>query len=149
MPDYESYNDKQIKHLELIQAVVTRLGNNGFLVKGWAITVAGALLGFAVGSTDWRLALVSWVPSVAFWGLDAYFLRSERLFRALYAEVRSPESTVEPFFMAATSDAFTGKLSATTRSDLSWRKTLRRPALCIFYLALLASAVGVALIVTH
>jgi hypothetical protein len=34
-----------------------------------------------------------------FWGLDAYFLRQERLFRKLYDAVRVPESPVEPFSM--------------------------------------------------
>lgn len=42
--DYESFEDRRIKHLELIQAVVGRLGNDGFLMKGWALTVAGAFL---------------------------------------------------------------------------------------------------------
>ena len=31
-----------VKHLELIQAVITRLANNSFLMKGWALTVTGA-----------------------------------------------------------------------------------------------------------
>lgn len=69
-------SDDTVKHLEFIQAVVGRLGNNGFLVKGWAITVTGIFFGFAVDSHDWRLGLVSVVPIVAFWGVDAYFLLS-------------------------------------------------------------------------
>lgn len=32
---------EEIKHLELIQAVVTRLANGSFLIKGWTMTVAG------------------------------------------------------------------------------------------------------------
>jgi hypothetical protein len=31
-----------LKHLEFVQAVITRLANNSFLMKGWALTVAGA-----------------------------------------------------------------------------------------------------------
>jgi len=34
----------------MVQAVITRLGNDSFLVKGWAVTVNGVFLGFAVSS---------------------------------------------------------------------------------------------------
>ena len=37
-------DDGRIKHLELIQMVVARMGNNSFLIKGWSLTVTGALL---------------------------------------------------------------------------------------------------------
>lgn len=130
--------DHTIKHLEFIQAVVGRLGNNGFLVKGWAITVTGLFFGFAVQSDDWRLALVSVIPIAAFWGLDASFLRSERLFRALYSEVASGSSDVSPFYMAATSEDFKSRCKPSVSSY--WRTALRRPVLWGFYGALLASA---------
>lgn len=38
---YESFEDQRIKHLDMLQAVIGRLGNDSFLVKGWAVTVAG------------------------------------------------------------------------------------------------------------
>lgn len=31
------FSDARIKHLDMVQAVVARLGGNGFVVKGWAI----------------------------------------------------------------------------------------------------------------
>jgi hypothetical protein len=92
-------SDAYIKHLEFIQGVIGRLANNSFLMKGWALTVAGAFFGFAVTTSDWRLAATGLLPVVAFWGLDAYFLRLERLFRCLYDQVRRPESEVELFSM--------------------------------------------------
>lgn len=130
--------DDTLKHLEFIQAVVGRLGNNGFLVRGWAITVTGLFFGFAVESDDWRLGLVSILPIAAFWGLDAYFLRSERLFRALYTEVASSTGDVPPFYMAATSRDFRSRC----RADVSsyWRTAFGRPVLLGFYGALLGSA---------
>src|SRR4051812_14452070 len=103
--DYATIEDNRIKHLEMIQAVIGRLGNDSFLVKGWAITVAGAFFGFAVNSDKAYLALVSVVPTVFFWNLDTYYLWAERLFRILYDDVRTSDS-VTPFFMAATSDDF-------------------------------------------
>jgi hypothetical protein len=32
----------KIKHLEMIQAVISRLANNSFLLKGWSITLVSA-----------------------------------------------------------------------------------------------------------
>ena len=39
-----------IKHLEFIQAVITRMAGNSFVLKGWAITLAAA--GFALAAKE-------------------------------------------------------------------------------------------------
>ena len=36
--------EKKIKHLEMIQAVIVRMGNNSFLLKGWSVTLISAYL---------------------------------------------------------------------------------------------------------
>lgn len=125
---------ERIKHLEMIQAVVSRLAGYQFLVRGWALTVAGAFLGFAVNNREWSLALASLAPTVTFWFLDVYFLHGERLFRSLFNRVRDPNSNIEPFFMAATSDEFEKGLPEDERS---WWKAFRRPAVFFFYLGIL------------
>jgi hypothetical protein len=40
--------DDHHKHMDYVQAIITRLGNNSFLLKGWALTLSSALLGFAI-----------------------------------------------------------------------------------------------------
>ncbi|WP_019071144.1 hypothetical protein [Streptomyces hokutonensis] len=92
-------DDNRIRHLELIQTIVARMGNNSFLIKGWSLTVTGALLAYAAGNGKSSVAVVSFVPVLAFWLLDAYFLYQERLFRRLYDRVRRPENPIEPFAM--------------------------------------------------
>lgn len=129
--------------------MIARLGNDAFLVKGWAVTVLGVILGLAVNTHSWALALVGLIPSFAFWGLDTYFLRSERLFRALYDEVRRGSSGVEPFYMAATNPAFVTQVSShegMKRVGSRWA-TAWRPTLWVFYVALIAAALLVALAV--
>lgn len=91
--------DQAIKHLEFVQAVVGRLAGNAFLMKGWALTVAGAFFAFSARDVNWRIAAIGLVPVLAFWALDAYFLHRERLFRRLYDAVRRGDPTVEPFSM--------------------------------------------------
>jgi hypothetical protein len=147
--DYGDFEDARIKHLEFIQAVIARLGNDGFLTRGWALTVAGAFLGFAVNSRNRWLAIASILPTIGFWWLDAYFLRAERLFRKLYGRVSRKDQRVHPFFMSATSTTFLELLEEKERRDLAHWRVLLRPALLGLYIVLLASAVLVFFIVLH
>lgn len=146
MPDnYESFEDERIRHLEFIQNVVSRLGSNGFLVKGWALTIAGAFYGFAINKSNWQLALVGLFPTAAFWGLDAFFLRCERLFRCLYSKVRAKNESIAPFFMGATGKWFIRHLATQGNDDdvASWWKTVGSPTLLAFYGAILGAGVVV------
>jgi hypothetical protein len=141
---YDDFEDKRIKHLELIQAVVGRLGNDAFLMKGWALTVAGAFAGFAINRVKWELAAGSLFPTVIFWGLDAYFLRCERLFRCLYSKVRVKDPAIEPFFMGATGPSFIQQAG----SDVdSWWKTVWSGTVLAFYGAITGAAIVVAALI--
>jgi hypothetical protein len=83
-------DEPTIEHLKLIQAVITRLAQNSFTYKGWTLTLVTALIALSVEeiSSPYLLA-VALLPTLAFWGLDAYYLRQERLFRALYDGIRT------------------------------------------------------------
>jgi hypothetical protein len=94
-------SEDRSKHLEFIQGVITRLANASFLMKGWALTVAAALYGFAAQHSSWPIAALGWLPVFAFWFLDTYFLWQERLYRELYDAVRSGEGNVAPYSMNA------------------------------------------------
>jgi hypothetical protein len=141
---YRAFTEGRIKHLDMIQAVVSRLAGNSFAVKGWALTVAGAFLGFAVSRREPRLALLGLLPVIVFWGLDAYFLQAERMFRALHERVREHDEEVPAFFMAATDRRFVERVAREDRERLSWRATWSRPTLVAFYGALVLAAVLIA-----
>ncbi|HEX5753741.1 MAG TPA: hypothetical protein VFZ09_46565 [Archangium sp.] len=76
-------NDLQLKRVELLQNIITRMAQNSFTIKGWAVTVLTALLAFSNKDSDRWFAVYALYPAVAFWGLDAYYLMQERLFRDL------------------------------------------------------------------
>lgn len=148
MANEAELQEQRIKHLEMIQGVISRLANHSFLVKGWAVTVAAVFFGFAVDSDNATLVGASVAPTLAFWGLDTCFLRSERLFRALFDRVRVVPTDVEPFFMGATGDAFVRSLRAGSgKAPFSWWSTVGRPTLVLLYGGLLASAGVIALAV--
>ena len=92
-------SEARIRHLELIQSIVTRLATNSFVAKGWALTVAAAIYGFAANHLNPWIASASLVPTLGFWWLDAYFLLHERLFRCLYNDAQKPTTSVELFSM--------------------------------------------------
>jgi hypothetical protein len=79
---------ERIKHLEFIQAAISRMAGNSALLKGWSVTVATALFALATKDSNPRFAGLAMVPAVAFWMLDAFYLRLECLFRELYDDVR-------------------------------------------------------------
>jgi hypothetical protein len=78
-----------IEELKLVQAVVTRMAQNSFFIKGWAITLIGVMLALnkdaLLGNAqNWFLCLLISIVIYCFWYLDAYFLRLERIFRKHY-----------------------------------------------------------------
>ena len=81
-------DDKTIKHLEFIQAVITRMNTNSFQLKGMAITIYSALLALYAGKLFENIILFfAAVPIFLFWLLDAYYLQQERKFRGIYNDV--------------------------------------------------------------
>src|SRR6266516_7544512 len=131
--------------MEMIQAVIARLAGNSFLINGWALTLTGAFLGFAVNKDDAGLAAVAFLPILVFWALDTHYLWSERLYRALFDEVRSSGDAVEPFFMAATSPTFVAEVPAGIASR---RRTFLRLTLSGFYGPLIVATSLVVLIIS-
>jgi len=78
---------RNIKHLEFIQAVVTRMNTNSFYIKGWTITIVAALLAIFASTKNELFILVSLLPVTVFCFLDTYYLMQERKFRSLYNDV--------------------------------------------------------------
>jgi hypothetical protein len=112
-----SKNEDKLKHLEFIQLTIVRMAANSFILKGWTVTISAALFALAAKDTDPRFAFIALFAAAAFWGLDAYYLRQERLFRELYNDVRkSVAADTESYFSMATTK-YTKRVS-------SWFRTL-------------------------
>ena len=87
--------EKVVKHLEMIQTIINRLGNNSFLAKGGSVTILVAAM-VLVAKQDLPnpcIVLVLLLLIVRFWILDGYFLWQERLFRKVYEEIRQQDDT--------------------------------------------------------
>ena len=87
--------EQVVKHLEMTQAVINRLGRNSSLLKSWSMTilVAAMVLIARENLQNQYFVLVLFLPIAGFWILDGYFLCQERLFRHVYDEIRPQTET--------------------------------------------------------
>ena len=80
--------EKKLKHLEFIQNVINRMANNSFIIKGWCITLAAALIALLEKKDIDKCYIVfSFLPLLFFWFLDAFYLKTERQYRRLYTDI--------------------------------------------------------------
>lgn len=115
--------EAKLKHLEFIQAAISRMATNSFLFKGWAITIAAGLSAFGAANTKAALLTIALVSTMMFWALDAYYLWLERGFVDLHTEVAAKKEAEIDFSMKI------------DKTDAAWRwfKTCWRYHLCLFY----------------
>lgn len=73
------------KEIDLIQSCINRMSQFSFLIKGWTVSLIAVVLTLFSASLNMNaLSAICYVIIVVFWGLDAYYLHLERLFRFKY-----------------------------------------------------------------
>ncbi|MFY9261341.1 MAG: hypothetical protein WAO71_12640 [Gallionella sp.] len=82
-----------------------------------------------------RLIFIATVPVLLFWGLDAYFLRLERLYRKLYEDVRKREE------VTAVID-FSLNFAPYSTPENNWSKVALSQTLIAFYGVLFAMVIA-------
>ena len=95
-------DDQQVKHLDMVQGVITRMASNSFALKAISVTLTAGVLAYtgALKSPTNVVVLAGFVPVVLFWLLDAQYLRLERFYRNLYDDIRRNNAeSPEPFSM--------------------------------------------------
>lgn len=91
-----TFNENETEHLQLIQSIINRMASNGFLLKGWCITLLTALIALGIDKHP-KILVVSILPILGFWYLDAFFLKTERAYRSLYNKAILKDETVPLF----------------------------------------------------
>lgn len=100
--------EDKIKHLEFIQAIVTRMGSNSFQMKGWMVALVSAILAIYASTQNHKFVLVAIFPAVVFWFLDTYYLWQERKFRGLYNDAAGITKNNKIALFAMRPDLYTG-----------------------------------------
>lgn len=70
-----------IEEVKILQDIIKRLANNSLQIKTWTITLVVATM--LLKGNEYHI-LIAFIPLFAFWYLDSYYLKQERLFRAKY-----------------------------------------------------------------
>lgn len=83
------YSDDVRKHLDYIEATISRMANDSFLTRGWGITVITAIAISFSKSLDLLTSIIGLLITLIFWILDSYYLALEREYRKLYGKVIS------------------------------------------------------------
>jgi len=87
---------------------------------------------------------VALFPSLTFWGLDAFYLRQERLFRKLYDELRKLSD--EKYEKA---DPFSMSTKKHSREVASWFRTLWAPTILGLHGVVVAAVIVVIVVLSR
>jgi len=127
--------EKKLKHLEMIQNIISRMATNSFLVRGWCVTLVAALFALSAKDSQVLFVYLAYFPALAFWILDGYYLNQEWLFRGLYNKVRLMNDEQIDFSMDTSAD-----------SGKSWADALYSYTIIIFHGVIMVSIIIVMLI---
>jgi hypothetical protein len=94
--------EEKMRHLEMIQNVISRMASNSFLLKGWTVTLVVGMLAFAnIKEMNADFMFLALVPALFFWVLDSYFIHQERLYVKLYEHVTTLKNDQIDFSLKA------------------------------------------------
>ena len=116
------------KEIDLIQACITRMAQNSFMIKGWFVSLYAVILALLPEKVNILLLCSALVAvTLIFWYLDGFFLRTEKVYRKIYdwvLEVR-PNNNKELLYQLNPSK-YNGKIQETESVlEVMWSKTLR------------------------
>ncbi len=134
--------ENKLKHLDMIQSVITRMASNSFLIKGWTITLVSLIFGLSRDKDQISSIPIALLPVITFWILDGYYLRQERLFRKLYDKVRKQNEEDIDFSMDTSE--FSQKTDPPSADIVaSWLRVCFSSTIGWFYLPVLISIAAV------
>ncbi|ECO3391935.1 hypothetical protein FX692_08150 [Campylobacter jejuni] len=70
---------EEVKNL---QEIIKRMASNSLEIKKWTVALVVSAL---ILKSEYKY--IAFIPLIAFWILDSYYLRQERLFRKKYEEI--------------------------------------------------------------
>lgn len=119
--------DGKKEYLQILQEPICRMSTISAIFKGFAATIVSGISVISYNSTNvWILGL-SFLPVLAFAGLDIYYLKLERKFRFLYEQVRLDKHEID-FSLNLTDDP----LEIIKAKARTW-DCIKSPSIFLFY----------------
>ncbi len=77
-----NYDTQDLQYLQMMQENIVRMAGNSANAKTWIVTIVTGFFAFgcSIKDLDWWL-LLTIIPIMTFWYIDAYYLRLERALR--------------------------------------------------------------------
>lgn len=127
--DNEKISIEEIhKEIDLIQACITRMAQNSFVIKGWFVSIYAVILALLPERVNMFLLCISLVAvNVIFWYLDGFFLRTEKLYRKMYDWIleERPKNNRELLYQLNPHE-FEGRIEEVESIwKIMWSKTLK------------------------
>jgi hypothetical protein len=127
------------KHLDYLQAIITRMNANSFQLKNIAVVILTAMFALFAANPKVLLIFLAGFPLIIFWLLDAYYLQQERKFRALYEDVAGLTNQFEIVTYDMSLDKYNG-------NGCSFGESLFSKTILLFYIPLFAIVIIFAVI---
>jgi len=83
-----------LKEIEIIQDIIKRMAFCSLIIKGYTMILI--VMVFLLERIEYQIWII-FIPLMAFWFLDSYFLQQERLYRKLYEWVINNRLKTEDF----------------------------------------------------
>jgi len=116
------------KEIDLIQACISRMAQNSFMIKGWFVSLYAVILALLPEKVDILFVCSALVAiNLIFWYLDGFFLRTEKVYRKIYDWVleERPKNNRELLYQF-NPFSFNGIVEETESiGKVMWSKTLR------------------------
>lgn len=130
MPEEPSTEEDRRKHLEFIQAVITRMATASSNAKSWLLPVVTAAYGYAVTQRADSVAFLGIVAVLVFAFLDANYLRKEQEYRDLYKVAAGLSSSQQESRTVPLFSMDPPKPDNPPEKGSGWRQTLARARHC-------------------
>ncbi len=83
----KEFTEDQRRHIDIIEAIITRMSENSKQMKAWCIALVSGLIGVSFTIKILWLCFIAVLAVIVFCYLDAFYLKLERCFRRLYNDV--------------------------------------------------------------
>lgn len=110
------------------------MANNSFLLKSWSVVLVSALFVVSAKDAEKAFSLLALIPIIVFWGLDAYYLWLERVFRKMYKCVSDKNCNAIDFSMDISQYT-----DGNWEQFCKWVDAATSYSVCLFHLALLTA----------
>jgi len=114
------------KEIDLIQAVISRMANNSFLLKGWLVSLIAIIIALTkdsiITTESIYFGIILLLLVTVFWYLDAFFLHKERCYRKLYDWVIENRKNTDDYLYNLNYKRFEKQVSCVLR--IMFSKTL-------------------------